>query len=155
MVKRTVVVLGIFVLILSVTADSSMAFGRRCFGKDFMCVERPLYLPVDVPDCVQRTIVSTWEVNIEGPCPPVSPPACTGGRGLLGRDRPGFLLSAAYVLGAPFDVLFAGRGVVRGCRPGLAGGATPCGTAFPGPLGRMMVSVGTFPVQSNFFGGLW
>jgi len=152
MVKRTVVVLGIFVLILSVAADSSMAFGRKCFGKEFMCPAKPLYLPVDVPDCVQRTIVSTWEVNIEGPCPPVSPPACVGGRGLLGRgDGPGFLLSAVTIFGAPFDILMAGRGSVNRCR-GLGEG--PCGNGFPGPLGRMMYSL-TFPVTGNFFGGLW
>ncbi|MDQ1240219.1 MAG: hypothetical protein QG577_2405, partial [Thermodesulfobacteriota bacterium] len=90
MVKRTVVVLGIFALILAVAADSSMALGRKCFGGQDMCGAPPLYLPVDVPDCIQRTIVSTWEVNIEGPCPPVSGPAvacCDSDR----RDGPGFL----------------------------------------------------------------
>ncbi len=153
MVKRTVVVLGIFLLILSVAADSSMAFGRKCFGKEFMCPAKPLYLPVDVPEPVQRTIVSTWEVNIEGPCPPVSPPAVACGRGLLGRDDgPGFLLSMANLLGAPFDAVMAGRGGVTGCT--RASVDAPCGVAFPGPLGRMMYSL-TFPVTGNFFGGLW
>lgn len=153
MVKRTVVVLGIFALILSVAADSSMAFGSRCFGKEFMCPDKPLYLPVDVPDRVQRTIVSTWEVNIEGPCPPVSPPAVSCRRGLLDRgDGPGFLLSMANLLGGPFDAVMAGRGGVTGCKRGAVEG--PCGNGLPGPLGRMMYSL-TFPVTGNFFGGLW
>lgn len=155
MVKRTVVVLGIFALILAVAADSSMAFGRKCFGQDFMCGARPLYLPVDVPDCIQRTIVSTWEVKIEGPCPPVSPPAmCCDKGGFFDRDRPGFLFSMANILGAPFDFIMAGRGGVTGCRPGLGGGGGPCGSPFPGPLPRAMMLL-TAPTNSNFFGGLW
>jgi len=153
MVKRTVVVLGIFALILAVAADSSMALGRKCFGGEDMCGARPLYLPVDVPDPIQRTIVSTWEVNIEGPCPPVSGPAvacCDSDR----RDGPGFLFSMANIFGAPFDFIMAGRGGVTGCRRGMAGGSGICGSPFPGPMQRAMMLL-TVPVTGNFFGGLW
>jgi hypothetical protein len=153
MVKRTVVVLGIFSLILLMTAASSMAFNRPCFGKEFMSPVRPLYLPADCPDPIQRTIVSTWECNIEGPCPPVMPACCGGGGGR--GDRQGLLTSLANVFGAPFDLLFAGRGGVYGCRD-RGYGAGPCGSPFGGLLPRGMMSLTTLVRPGGgFFGGLW
>lgn len=155
MVKRTVVVLGIFALICLVAADSSMAFGRRaCFGAEFMCPPRPLYLPADCPDPIQRTIVKTWECNIEGPCPPVMPATCCKSGGLLGgRDNYGLLMSAANLFGAPFDWIMAGRGGVYGCRGG--GLDRPCGSCLGGFAPRGLMAVARWCGPGGFFGGLW
>jgi hypothetical protein len=166
MVKRTAVVLGICAMILLVAVDASMALGLcgargggicgPCWGRADVGCSRPMYLPVDCPDAIQRTIVSTWECNIEGPCPPVSPPAMACGRsGLLGGggDNYGLFLRAANFFGAPFDFLFGGRGGVYGCRGGGRAGGGPCGSPFGGFVPGALMSVGS--TGFNFFGGLW
>jgi len=157
MVKRTVVVLGIFTLFCLVAVAPPVAFAGPvcgpCFGRD-LCPSRPLYLPMDCPDPIQRTIVKTWECNIEGPCPPVMPAAacCRGGGLLGGRDNYGLLMSAANIFGAPFDWIFAGRGGVYGCRSGRGGGL--CGSPLGGFVPGALLSVARIP-HGAFFGGLW
>jgi hypothetical protein len=163
MVKRTVVVLGIFSLILLIAADASMAQMRRpwarpCFGEEFLFPPRPLYLPVDCPDPIQRTIVSTWECNIEGPCPPIGHGGAGTGCGPLlgvGRDdRRGLLTSFANAFGTPFDWFFGGSGGVYGCREMVE---RPCGSPIRGFVPRALLAATYFwyPTDASFFGGLW
>lgn len=154
MVKRTVVVLGILSLIV-MAAGTAMAQlpAAPCFGGGGCEIAKPLYLPVDCPAPIQRTIKKTWECKIVGPCPP---PSFGGGACGVGRDdRVGLLLSLAQALGTPFDWVFAGFDGVYGCVDGGAD-SSPCGTCFGGSIprvfGAMTSMVGT---DGAFFGGLW
>ncbi len=156
MVKRTVVVLSILSLIV-MAAGTAMAqlpyFGSasaQCFGGGIM--PKPLYLPVDCPTTIQRTIKKTWECKIVGPCPP---PSFGGGVCGLGRDdRMGLLTSLAQALGTPFDWVFAGFDGVYGC---VESDGAPCGTCFGGPIPRALGSLAYmwYPTDGSFFGGLW
>lgn len=160
MVKRTVLVLSILSLIV-MAAGTSMAqlplLGGgmgECFGGSDCLMPKPLYVPVDCPAPIQRTIKKTWECKIVGPCPPPSGPA--GACGVGKEDRMGLLLSLATALGTPFDWVFAGCDGVYGCVDGGAGGCTPCGSCFGGSIPRMFGNV-AFMASPNgsFFGGLW
>lgn len=150
MVKRTLVVLGILSLTL-VVASSSFAFlgSASCAAP---C--GPLYVPVDVPDTTAKTIVSTWECKIVGPCPAPTPPAC--GPAGKGGFNPGILTSLATAVATPFDWVFGGFDGVYGCMPsgGCGGGfgAGPCG----GGLGGAFLAVpGMLSGETTIFGGLW
>ena len=85
MVKRTVAVLGI--LAIALTAGTSFAFWNAWDSCGGPADCKPLYLPVDCPTPPMKTIVKTWAVKIEGPCPRL----VAGLRsGLLRREkRPG------------------------------------------------------------------
>ena len=112
MVKRTVAVLGI--LALTLAAGTCFAFWGawdRC-GGPADC--RPLFLPVDCPTPPIKTIVKTWAVKIEGPCPapgPMCGPVC--------RDRGPGLCEIVTAIATPFDWLFGGIDGVYGCINGL------------------------------------
>jgi len=162
MVKRTLIVLGMFGLIL-MAAGPSMAFLQMfppapCFGPDvFTC--KPMYLPVDCPEPIQRNIVKTWECKIVGPCPAVMPAGGGCGTGVLGRDdRIGLLTSLATAIASPFDWVFGGMDGVYGCLP-ANGGDAMCGSSIPGPIpGAAAAFIGLFSPGStdgSFFGGLW
>ena len=110
MVKRTVAVLGI--LALTLAAGTSFAFWG---GWDYCGDCRPLFLPVDCPTPPIKTIVKTWAVKIEGPCPapgPMCGPVCCNKRG------PG-LCEIVTAIATPFDWLFGGIDGVYGCFNGL------------------------------------
>ena len=150
MVKRTAVVLGIVSLVI-MTAGSAMAFGLNapCFGSTV--APRPLFVPVDCPDPIQKTIVKTWECKIVGPCPPPGPPV---GGNCAKDDRMGFLLSLATAIMTPFDLLVAPYDGVYGC---LETGEGPCGSCPSGPILSALSALtdtcaGT---RMSFFGGLW
>ncbi len=145
MVKRTMVVLGILSLTVMV-AGSAFAFcGSSCDDK---CL--PLYVPVDVPDTTAKTIVSTWECKIVGPCPAPTPPCC--GPAKKGFN-PGVLTSLATAIATPFDMLFGGFDGVYGCLPSANAG---CGAAFGGGLGGAFMAVpGMLSGETTFLGGLW
>jgi|GEM_PF-459384 len=158
MVKRTLVVLGIFSLIL-MTAGPTMAqmhwpmspFGQ-CFGPELF--PKPLFVPVDCPAPIQRNIVKTWECKIVGPCPAPTPGGACG-PGLAGRDdRMGLLTSFATAIASPFDMIFGGMDGVYGCQE-MAN--NPCGSPFPGPIPVALRSLVYFwyPTDGSFFGGLW
>lgn len=155
MVKRTFGVLGVLSLVLMM-AGASMAFlpgcplPGGCFGGGEEMCAKPLYVPVPVPDVVQKTIVKKWEVKIVGPCPPPGPPAC--GASKTAEDSCGMLMSLAQAIPSPFDYLFAGPDAVYGCLGGGNGG-TPCGTPFGAGLPRFFGAAATTPF--TFFGGLW
>jgi hypothetical protein len=152
MVKRTVVVLGIASLVIMM-AGSAMAFGLNapCFGS--VSAPRPLFVPVDCPDQIQKTIVKKWECKIVGPCPPAGMPA--RGSACGNNDRMGVLLSLATAVMTPFDVLFGPYDGVYGCLEMGSGG--PCGSCPGGPIPRaLMVLTDTcLPTGNSFFGGLW
>ncbi len=160
MVKRTAVVLGI-VSLMVLSAGSAMAFidlglcAPVCFG-GATCAPRPLFVPVDCPGPIQKTIVKKWECKIVGPCPPPGPPvgACNGGR----DDRQGFLLSLATAIMTPMDLLVAPYDGVYGCLE--TGGGGVCGSCLGGPLPRALASLcggaaGCGGTSTSFFGGLW
>jgi hypothetical protein len=155
MVKRTLAVLAIMSLIV-IAAGTSMAqmpfgMGAGCFGGD-VCMARPLYVPVDCAQPIQRTIKQTWECKIEGPCP-----APTPGGGACGpvRNDPGFLCNFASALGTPFDFIFGGIDGVYGCTEMVSGGGGLCGPAFGGPVPRALAALANYPTGGSFFGGLW
>ncbi len=81
MVKRTLAVLGI--LAMTLAAGTSFGFWNSwdCCGGPADC--KPLYLPVDCPTPPVKTIVKTWAIKIEGPCP--APGAMCGP--VCGRER--------------------------------------------------------------------
>jgi len=157
MVKRTLVVLGVVALMLmtagAATAQIPMPLSMPCFGGGLM--PRPLFLPVDCQDCPEKTIVQKWECNIEGPCPPASPPggAC-GGNMLAGDDRVGFLLSLVEAMASPFDIAISGFGGVYGCMEWSEG---PCGGFPMGPIPTALAALTYlwYPTGNSFFGGLW
>jgi hypothetical protein len=143
MVKRTMVVLGILSLTLMVVGGS-FALASSCADK---CL--PLYVPVDVPDTTAKTIVSTWECKIVGPCPAPTPPCC--GPAKKGPNF-GILTSLATAIATPFDMVFGGFDGVYGCLPntGLGNGA------FGGGLGGAFMAVpGMLSGETTIFGGLW
>ena len=144
MVKRTMVVLGILSLTLMVVGGS-FAIAGSC-GEP--CKPLPLYVPVAVPDTTAKTIVSTWECKIVGPCPAAAPPAC--GPGKAGMN-PGVLTSLATAIATPFDMVFGGFDGVYGCIPSNSG----CG-GFGGGLGGAFMAVpGMLSGESTVFGALW
>jgi hypothetical protein len=140
-------------------AASAMAFGPAalcnmpCFGGD-TCAPPPLFVPVDCPGPIQKTIVKKWECKIVGPCPPASPPAVAGCGGK--DDTQGFLLSLLTAIASPCDLLMAPDGVY-GCLEMGNGGA--CGSCFGGPLPRALMALGGAGgcggTSFSFFGGLW
>lgn len=155
MVKRTATVLGVLSLVL-IMAGTGSAFGPlpgpACFGGEMACSPPPMFLPVDCPEPIQKTIVKKWEVKIVGPCPPVGPAAGCGNT--FGKsDTEGLLLSLAQAIPTPFDLLVAPFDAVYGCLPGGGDGCgTPCGTCF-GPMPRLLGAFANTPF--TFFGGLW
>jgi len=149
MVKRTVAVLGI--LAIALTAGTSFAFWGAwdsCCGPT-EC--KPLYLPVDCPTPPIKTIVKTWAVKIEGPCPAPGVgcgPVCCDKRG------PG-LCEALTALATPLDWLFGGCDGVYGCFGGLCGGGDgPCGPCY-GPLGCALAGLPVVLSAPVFGGGLF
>jgi len=152
MVKRTAVVLGIVSLVI-MTAGSAMAFGTGlltppCFGGDV--APRPLFVPVDCPGPIQKTIVKTWECKIVGPCPAPGP-AC--GSTCAKDDRMGLLLSLATAVMTPFDLIVAPFDGVYGC---MEMGEGMCGSCPGGPFPRIFSSLtDTCSGGTSFFGGLW
>lgn len=145
MVKRTMVVLGILSLTLMVVGGS-FAIAGSC-GEP--CKPLPLYVPVAVPDTTAKTIVSTWECKIVGPCPAAAPVACCPSKPGM---KPGMLTSLATAIATPFDMVFGGFDGVYGCMPntGLGGGA------FGGGLGGAFMAVpGMLSGESTVFGALW
>ena len=111
MVKRTVLVLGIFALVTMgvATVPAHAWLGGSPAPQSWVngfpgggcgtCP--PLYVPA--PCCEypeSKTIVKTWSCKIEGPCPPPGAP-CGGG----GCNQGGSLLgSLCYLLAAKSDV---------------------------------------------------
>jgi hypothetical protein len=149
MVKRTLVVLSVLSLTLMVAGTSFGFMGGGCNSK---CL--PLYVPVDCPDTVSKTIVKTWECKIEGPCPAPMP----GGGSFKSEPRPGMLCSLLTAIAHPCEMLFGGFDGVYGCLPafGGAGGSGPCGSPFPGGLGGFFGSGATMlSGDSTIFGALW
>jgi hypothetical protein len=163
MVKRTAIVLGVVSLAIMMTG-SAWAFmdccgvllgPGPCFG-GAGCDARPLFVPVDCPGPIQKTIVKKWECKIVGPCPPVSPPAACGGCGK--DDRQGLLLSLVTALATPCDMCLSPGGVY-GCMEMGSGG--PCGSCPGGPVPRALAALmpggggGCGGTSMSFFGGLW
>jgi hypothetical protein len=153
MVKRTLVVLSVLSLTLMVAGTSFGFIGGGCGAQ---CNNGPLYVPVDCPDTgVSKTIVTTWECKIEGPCPAPMP----GGGSCNSGPRPGMLCSLLTAIAHPCEMLFGGCDGVYGCLPafGGAGGAgSPCGSPFGGGLGGFF-GAGTAMMSgdSTIFGALW
>ncbi|MFH0957796.1 MAG: hypothetical protein V1897_03750 [Pseudomonadota bacterium] len=152
MVKRTLVVLSVLSLTLMVAGTSFGFIGGGCGAK---CDNGPLYVPVDCPDTgVAKTIVSTWECKIEGPCPAPMP----GGGSCNSGPRPGMLCSLLTAIAHPCEMLFGGFDGVYGCLPAFGGGAgsSPCGSPFGGGLGGFF-GAGTAMLsgESTVFGALW
>lgn len=157
MVKRTLVVLGIFSLLLTAgTSSAYLGYGFPGAGGGDCGPCPPMYLPVDCPPYpVAKTIVKTWQCKIEGPCP--APGPAMGG---CGTDkmamRPGMITSIANLLGMPFDALFNHCDSVYGCFNGFGGGGDgPCGPCFgpvPGVLAAVPMVLGAPTVM---FGALW
>ena len=150
MVKRTVVVLGILSLMITM-AGTGMAFvggfAPPCFDACGLTC-RPMYVPVDCPEPIQKTIVKTWECKIVGPCPAPGP-ACAAGPAR--EDRIGALMALATAIGTPFDLLAGPFDGVYGCLGGGEGAC--CGRC---PFGFFPSAVGAIgAVGNNFFGGLW
>lgn len=150
MVKRTVAVLGI--LAMTLAAGTSFAFWGAWDSCGGPADCKPLYLPVDCPTPPMKTIVKTWAVKIEGPCP--APGAMCGGS--VCKDRKPGLCEMITALATPFDWLFGGTDGVYGCGTGLFGGGDgPCGPCY-GPLGCALAGLPTIigtPVVSVF--GTW
>ena len=151
MVKRTVAVLGI--LALTLAAGTSFAFWGAWDSCGGPADCRPLFLPVDCPTPPIKTIVKTWAVKIEGPCPapgPMCGPVC--------RDRGPGICEIITAIATPFDWLFGGIDGVYGCNNGLGGwGADgPCGP-FYGPLACALAGVPTIIGSSTVgvFGTWW
>ena len=138
MVKRTLVVLGI--LALTLAAGTCFAFWGAWDSCGGPADCKPLYLPVDCPTPPVKTIVSTWAIKIEGPCPAPGP-AC--GPAMCRDRRPG-LCEIITAIATPFDWLFGGTDGVYGCFNGLGGcGADgPCGPCY-GPLGCALAGLPT------------
>jgi len=156
MVKRTTVVLGI--LALTMVAGTSFAFwggmGGGCCGPA-ECP--PLYLPVDCPTMPAKTIVKTWAVKIEGPCP--APGAGCGPA--MCRENRGFdLCCIVNAIATPFDWLFGGFDGFYGCCPDGAcgaGGDGPCGPCY-GPVACALAGIPTVigsPLYGGVFGAWW
>jgi hypothetical protein len=139
MVKRTVAVLGILAMILA--AGTSFAFWNSWDGCCGPADCKPMYLPVDCPTPPVKTIVKTWAVKIEGPCPApgaMCAPVCKERRGLD-------LCQIFTALASPVDMLFGGCDGVYGCLDGgLFGGRGdgPCGPCY-GPLGCALAGLPT------------
>lgn len=146
MVKRTLVVLGVLSLTLMVAGTS---FGFMGGGCNSGC--SPLYVPVDCPDTVSKTIVKTWEWKMEGPCPAPTPAGC--GSSKRGCE-PGMLCSLFTAMVHPCEVLFGGFDGVYGCFPAFGGGGSRCGSG--GGLGGFFGSGATMlSGDSTIFGALW
>jgi hypothetical protein len=152
MVKRTVAVLGI--LAIALTAGTSFAFWNAWDSCGGPADCKPMYLPVDCPTPPLKTIVKTWAIKIEGPCPA---PGVGCGPAMC-RERGGFdLCSIVTALASPFDWLFGGTDGVYGCFGGLGGcgGADgPCGPCY-GPLGCTLAGLPTVLGAPLFGGGLF
>jgi len=146
MVKRTVVVLGI--LAMALTAGTSFAaFWGSWDGCCGPCA--PLFMPVDCPTPPIKTIVKTWAVKIEGPCPAAGPmcgPCCDK------KCGPG-LCEILTAIATPFDWLFGGFDGVYGCFSGC-GGDGPCGPCY-GPLGCALAGVPVVLGAPLFGGGIF
>jgi hypothetical protein len=149
MVKRTVAVLGI--LAITLAAGTSFAFWSAWGSCGGPADCRPLFVAVDCPTPPLKTIVKTWAVKIEGPCPapgPICGPVC--------KDRRRGLGQAITAIATPMDWLFGGWGGVYGCNNGLCGmGDGPCGPCY-GPLGCALAGLPTIigtPVVGVF--GTW
>ncbi len=152
MVKRTVAVLGI--LAMTLAAGTSFAFWNAwdTCGGPTDC--KPLYLPVDCPTPPIKTIVKTWAIKIEGPCP--APGAACGANAC--RDRRGLgICELVTAIATPFDWLFGGCDGVYGCTGGGlcgGGGDGPCGPCY-GPLGCALAGVPTVLGGAGVFGTWW
>jgi hypothetical protein len=159
MVKRTLVVLGIFSMLL-MAAGTSSAFLGYGFPDGGCGVSScpPLYLPVDCPPYpVAKTIVKTWQCKIVGPCPAPAPMAAGCGDKGNGFAAPGLITSVANLLGMPFDVLFNHCDSVYGCfnTKGLCGGGGACGCCY-GPVSGALAAVPmVLGAPTVMFGGLW
>jgi hypothetical protein len=154
MVKRTLLVLSILSLMVF-AAGTSNAFWTGGWGAADECVQKPLFVPVDCPPFPEaKTIIKTWSVKIEGPCPAPGPIAC----GPAKKDGwgPGMLCAMAGVIATPFDFLFGGCDGVYGCFPGMGGGADgDCGPCF-GPIPRVLATVPmVLGAPTVMFGALW
>lgn len=151
MVKRAVVVLGIFSLMIMAAGSSFAFFGTGGCGTD---CGGPLYVPVDCPPVPGfKTIVKTWEAKIEGPCPaPMGcAPACKS------WDVPaGFLCSLVTAIASPFDIIFGGCDGVYGCfNLGGLGKNGPCGPGY-GPIPCAIAAVPMFlGAPTTMFETLW
>jgi hypothetical protein len=154
MVKRTLAVLGI--LAMTLAAGTSFGFWNSWDSCGGPADCKPLYLPVDCPTPPVKTIVKTWAVKIEGPCP--APGAMCGPVGC--REKRGFdLCCLVNAVATPFDWLFGGIDGVYGCCDGLGGcGADgPCGPCY-GPLGCALAGLPTvigMPLGSVGVFGTW
>ena len=155
MVKRTLAVLGI--LAMTLAAGTSFGFWNSwdCCGGPADC--KPLYLPVDCPTPPVKTIVKTWAVKIEGPCP--APGAMCGPASCI--EKRGFdLCCLVNAVATPFDWLFGGIDGVYGCCDGLGGccgNDGPCGPCY-GPLGCALAGLPTvigMPLGTAGVFGTW
>jgi hypothetical protein len=147
MVKRTVAVLGI--LALTLAAGTSFAFCGPAWASWDSCAPcPPLFLPVDCPTPPIKTIVKTWAVKIEGPCPAPGP-AC----GPVGCKRGFDPCAIVTAIASPLDWLFGGIDGVYGCLPDM-GCNGPCGPCY-GPLGGILAAVPMVIGEGGVFGSWW
>jgi len=152
MVKRTVAVLGI--LAIALTAGTSFAFWGAwdSCGGPTQC--KPMYLPVDCPTPPLKTIVKTWAIKIEGPCPA---PGVGCGPAMCKEKRGFDLCCIVNAIASPLDLLFGGcDGVYGCCADGSCGGGAdgPCGPCY-GPLGCALAGLPVVLGAPMFGGGLF
>jgi hypothetical protein len=152
MVKRAVVVLGMFSLMIMAAGTCFAFFGMGGCGDD---CGGPLYVPVDCPPVPgYKTIVKTWEAKIEGPCPaPVGcAPACKPW-----DVKGGFFCSLVNAIASPLDIIFGGCDGVYGCfnLGGLGLNRGPCGPGY-GPIPGVLAAVPMFlGAPTTMFETLW
>jgi hypothetical protein len=151
MVKRTLTVLGILTLMVMVNTAGAFlpAPWTACEGN---CA--PLFVSVDCKTPEPTTIIKTWAIKIEGPCP--APGMACGSSCDKGGFSPGMLCSAANAIATPLDFLFGGFDGVYGCFGGNnACKDSSCGPCF-GPIPAVVAAVPmALGAPTVMFGSLW
>jgi hypothetical protein len=147
MVKRTAVVLSVFSLLI-LAAGNSFAFMGGCC--DTACA--PMFLPVPCPPQPGYKIINkTWECNIEGPCPAMTPAGCGAPCSTM---KQGLCSVVANALGMPLDFLFGGCDGVYTCMPNM-GCSDPCAPGW-GPIpGALAIVPRMLAAPPTLFDNLW
>jgi len=148
MVKRTLMVLGILMVVMVNTVGAQM-LPSPWSGCDNKCA--PCFVPVDCRIPEPTTIIKTWSINIDGPCPA---PGVACGKSCETRSclDPCSLLTS---IGCPIlDCLFGGWDGVYGCF-----GGSNCGSACGPCFGPVPAAVAAVPMclgaRTVMFGCLW
>ena len=152
MVKRTLVVLSVLSLTLMVAGTSFGFIGGGCGAQ---CNNAPLYVPVDCPDTgVSKTIVTTWECKIEGPCPAPMPGWWFMQEWTSTGNVVSHCLRPSPTRVRCFSAVLMAYMVA--CLLSAAANASPCGSPFGGGLGGFF-GAGTAMLSgdSTIFGALW